>query len=366
MSPTPAFGQKPVLVFWETTKACPLACVHCRASAILGPVKGELTTEEGMDVIDQVASFGTPPPTLVFTGGDPLMRKDLPELIAHARDRGVQFAVSPAVSDLLTDEALLSLRDAGVSSISISLDGSTAATHDSIRGIHGTYDRTLDRIRAARDLGVSVQVNTAIMKSNMRELPQMLHLVKGLGVKIWELFFLVRTGRGSGVADLTPSEYESVCNFLFDASRRGLVIRSVEAPFIRRVASRRQAEGAYWHEEAYLSMREELHALDGEGEAPTTLRPKGTLDGDGIVFVGHDGSVYPGGLLPVPVGSVRRGGLVPAYRSASLMKAIRAREFTRACGSCEYAQACGGSRARAYAYTGDPLASDPACPLASA
>ena len=354
------FTERPVLVFWETTKACPLSCVHCRASAILGPVPGELTTEEGLRVIDQVGSMGTPPPVLVFTGGDPLTRADLPELISYAKGAGVPFAVSPAVSQNLTDGYLARLRDAGTSSISISLDGARPETHDSIRGVAGTFERTLERVRAAKDIGVSVQINTAIMKANIHELPEMLPLVKGLGVKIWELFFLVQVGRGSGVLDLTPEEYESACNFAYDASRRGLVVRCVEAPFIRRVVNSRRSADDYWQDETYLAMRGGLGG-GGDALAPTTLGPRGTLDGDGIVFVGHDGTIYPGGLLPVPLGNVRKDDLATVYRTDPLLKKIRDRKFSGPCGSCSYSEICGGSRARAYAHSGDPLGSDPAC-----
>ncbi|MDG6920081.1 MAG: TIGR04053 family radical SAM/SPASM domain-containing protein [Nitrososphaerota archaeon] len=359
------FAEKPVLVFWETTKACPLSCVHCRASAILGPVPGELTTEEGLRVIDQVRSMGNPPPVLVFTGGDPLMRADLPELVAHAKGVGVPFAVSPAVSGNLTDGYLARLRDAGVSSISISLDGARPETHDSIRRVAGTFDRTIERIRTAMDIGVSVQVNTAIMKANLNELPEMLALIKGLGVKIWELFFLIQVGRGSEVVDLTPAEYESACNFAYDASRRGVVVRCVEAPFIRRVASTRRSADDYWQEETYLAMKRGLGGAEG-GLSPSTLGPKGTLDGDGIVFVGHDGTIYPGGLLPVPLGNVAKDDLATVYRTDPLLKKIRGRAFSGPCGSCGYSGVCGGSRARAYARSGDPLGSDPACVFSQA
>ncbi|MDG6989158.1 MAG: TIGR04053 family radical SAM/SPASM domain-containing protein [Nitrososphaerota archaeon] len=357
------FSERPVLVFWETTKACPLSCVHCRASAILGPVPGELTTEEGTRVIDQVKSFGGRPPVLVFTGGDPLMRRDLPRLLAYARDSGVPFAVSPAVSRNLTDDFLTGLRDVGASSISISLDGARPATHDSIRRVDGTFELTLERIKAAIKLGVNVQVNTAVMKANLRELPEMLDLVKGLGVKIWELFFLIQVGRGSGVADLTPSEYETACNLAYDASRLGMVVRCVEAPFIRRVASRRRAEGEYWHEEAYLEMKEGLDGAGGE-LAASTLGPRGTLDGDGIIFVAHDGTISPGGLLPVPLGNVKKDDLAAVYRTDPLLQKIRGREFSGPCGRCAFSDVCGGSRARSYAWSGDPLGSDPACFLA--
>ena len=359
------FSERPVLVFWETTKACPLSCVHCRASAILGPVPGELTTEEGVRVIDQVRSFGTPPPVLVFTGGDPLMRADLPRLLAYAKGSGVPFAVSPAVSRNLTDGVLAGVRDMGASSISISLDGARPETHDSIRRVAGTFELTLDRVRKAIELGVNVQVNTAVMQANLRELPAMLDLVRGLGVKIWELFFLIQVGRGSGVADLTPAEYESACNFAYDASRRGVVVRCVEAPFVRRVASRRSAEGDYWRDEAYLAMSRELGGGAG-ALAPSTLGPRGTLDGDGIIFVGHDGTISPGGLLPVPLGNVKGDDLAAVYRTDPLLRKIRGREFSGACGRCSYSSVCGGSRARAYAYSGDPLGSDPACLLSGA
>ncbi len=212
------WSEKPIMVFWETTRACLLSCVHCRASAIKEPLPGELTTEEGVRLIDQVASFGTPSPIIVFTGGDPLLRGDLFELLSHAADAGVRFALSPAVTELLSYDALKRIRDAGVSAVSVSLDGAYAQTHDSIRRIDGTYQRTVQAMKDAVSLGLNIQVNTAIMKSNYTELPQLFHLIRGLGVKTWELFFLVKVGRGSGVDDLTPEEVESVCNFLYDAS----------------------------------------------------------------------------------------------------------------------------------------------------
>ena len=177
-------------------------------------------------LIDQVASFGTPSPIIVFTGGDPLLRGDLFDLLSHAADAGVRFALSPAVTELLSYDALKRIRDAGVSAVSVSLDGACAQTHDSIRRIDGTYQRTVQAMKDAVSLGLNIQVNTAIMKSNYTELPQLFHLIRGLGVKTWELFFLVKVGRGSGVDDLTPEEVESVCNFLYDASFYGMMVRN--------------------------------------------------------------------------------------------------------------------------------------------
>ncbi len=356
------FQNKPVLVFWETTRACQLSCIHCRASAIKDPLPGELTHEEGMSLIDQVTSFGKPYPTMILTGGDPLMRKDLFSLMSHASDMGVNFAASPAVSNLLTFETLQKIKQAGTSSISISLDGTKKETHDSIRRIDGTFDRTMEAIRMAKGLGLPIQVNTTVMKRNLHELPAIFHLIKTLGVKVWEVFFLIRTGRGTDELDLTPEEYESVCNFLYDASHYGVIIRCVEAPFIRRVVKGRLAGATSYHSsgyELYNELRTGLLELEGEyGQNSSTLGLRGTLDGDGIIFVGHDGTIHPGGLVPVPIGNVREDRLVDVYRNNELLKNIRARRFSGHCGECDFKEICGGSRARAYASHGDPLSSE--------
>ncbi len=358
------FENKPVLVFWETTRACSLACVHCRASAITEPLPGELDREQGFDLIDQVTTFGKPYPTMIFTGGDPLHRKDIFELLQHSKEKGVGFSLSPAVTDGLDREMLSKIKSLGTISISISLDGAYAETHDSIRGISGTFHKTIEVLKQSKEVGLSAQVNTTVMKRNFRELPKIFHLIKGLGVKVWEVFFLVKVGRGNAVEDLTPEENEGVCNFLYDASRSGMVVRSVEAPFIRRVAKQR-SEGANHlrTNEIYQSLSQELSALEGmpEGNAISTLRPSGTLDGDGIVFVGYDGSIHPGGLVPVNLGNVKSENLSEIYRNNELLREIRQRKFSGNCGLCDYREICGGSRARAYSYHGDPLASDPAC-----
>lgn len=349
------------MVFWETTRACLLSCLHCRASAMTQPLPGELTNEEGKRVIDQVTSFGEPYPTLIFSGGDPLQRRDLFELADYAKAVGVNFALSPAVTDLLSHEALEEIKDAGTSSISISLDGRSGETHDVVRNKAGTFDRTIETIQAALGSGIKVQVNTAVMKRNLRELPEIFSLIRGLGVKTWELFFLIRVGRGSAVQDLTPQEYESVCRFLVDASRYGMVIRTVEAPFVRRVASQMAEHGEGADDSLYGGLAEKLHELEGWPTGPSTIRARGTLDGDGIVFVAYDGSIYPGGLTPFYLGDARKDSLAEVYRENPVLRKIRGREVGGYCGACRYKDICGGSRARAYAHYGDPLASDPAC-----
>ncbi|MCL5101616.1 MAG: TIGR04053 family radical SAM/SPASM domain-containing protein [Candidatus Parvarchaeota archaeon] len=355
------FNKKPVLIFWETTRACALSCKHCRASAIHSPLPGELTTEEGFKLINQITEFGERYPLIIFTGGDPLARKDLPELFAYTRKKGIKFAASPAVTSLLTHEKLHEIRDSGVTSISISLDSAFAETHDGIRGIAGTFEKTLDVLRYALAIGLPVQVNTTVMKQNISELPKIFHLIKELGVKTWEVFFLIKTGRGAAVQELSADECESVCNFLYDASRYGLVIRTVEAPFIRRVISMRAKQGKYWTENQYVSLNSELSVLEGEPVSTTTLAPQGTLDGDGIIFISHDGDIFPGGFLPLSLGNIKNDNLVKIYQENKFLKSIRNRDFEGKCGTCEFKAVCGGSRARAYAAFGTPLASDSAC-----
>ncbi len=359
------FERQPVLVFWETTRACDLSCVHCRASANPKALPGELTGEEGRKLLDRIASFGRPSPIVVFTGGDPLKRKDLFQHAEHAANLGLRFAISPAVTELLTSDVLREAKDVGASSISVSLDGARAETHDAIRRRHGTYDRTIRVIRDALDLGLNIQVNTAVMRLNLQELPDLFHLLRSLGVPTWEIFFLIQVGRATDAQDLTPEEFESVSHFLYDASRYRVVLRPVEAPFLRRVASQRRGGYDGWNADLYRSLRSRLIALEGPPEGLSNLAPSGTLDGDGILFVAHDGSILPGGFLPYALGNVRQDNLVEVYRENELLKRIRGRQLKGTCGNCSFKAVCGGSRARAFSNFGDPLASDPACLLAS-
>jgi AdoMet-dependent heme synthase len=355
------FENKPILVFWETTRSCPLSCLHCRASAITEPLPGELTSDEGKRLIDQVAHFGEPYPTIIFTGGDPLQRQDLFDLMDYAAMRKIRFAVSPAVSALLSQEVLLRMKRARVSSISISLDGAVEETHDRIRRRPGTYNKTIETIRDALALGINVQVNTAIMRQNLIELPKIFSLIRKMGVKTWELFFLVRVGRGAELEDLAPSEYESTCLFLIHSSRYGITVRTVEAPFIRRIA-KQTPETEEGSRDALLDrLRGDLEKLEGEPTSASTIRSRGTLDGDGIVFVAYDGSIYPGGLTPYKLGNAKTDDLASVYQHHPILRGIRGRNFKGHCGICDYREMCGGSRARAYASYDDPLASDPAC-----
>ena len=235
------FGQRPMLVFWETTRACLLACRHCRASATTQPPPGELTTAEGRALIEQVAAFGRPYPILVLTGGDCLLRPDLFGLVGHAVSLGIPVCLSPSVTPRLDQDIIDRIVHSGVRAVSVSLDGCQARTHDGIRGIPGHFAKTAAAIAALAAAGLTVQVNTTVMEGNVDDLPGVAALVARLGARIWEVFFLVQVGRGAAAGPVSPAAHEDICHFLYDASAYGFVVRTVEAPFFRRVVQARRA-----------------------------------------------------------------------------------------------------------------------------
>ena len=355
------YAQRPMLVFWEVTRACLLACRHCRASAARDPLPGELSSAEGRALIDQVAAFGRPHPILVLTGGDCLLRSDVFDMVAYADSLGVPVAMSPSVTPMLTPGAISRMVESGVKAVSLSLDGATADTHDGVRGVPWHFDETIPAIRALVDAGLKVQINTTVMRANLDEIPDVAALMAQTGVAIWEVFFLVHVGRGEATGAITPAEHEDVCHFLYDASHFGFTIRTVEAPFFRRVVVRRRAGDPAPGTTSYLRLKERLLDRLGPPRGRSTAHTASTRDGKGIVFVGHDGEVFPAGFLPLPLGSVRDRPLAEIYRDSPVLRRIRAADFSGRCGHCEYADLCGGSRARAYADTGDPLAEDSAC-----
>lgn len=354
-------GARPILVFWETTRACALECRHCRASAVPEPLPGELSTQEGKDLLRSLTGFGRPYPVVVLTGGDVLMRADLLELAAFARDCGLQVAVAPSVTPRLEPGLLSALRDVGVKVASLSLDGASAATHEELRGIPGHFEKTVQALDLLGLEGFTVQVNTVVRPENVLELPEIASIVASAGASIWEVFFLVKVGRGETLHELTAGENEDVCHFLYDASRYGFVVRTVEAPFFRRVVAWRNEGRSCETGLLYSILGDGLRFQLGEPTGKSRAQTKGTRDGKGIVFVAHDGDVYPAGFLPLSVGNVREESLVEIYRDSELLRRIRAAEFAGGCGTCDYAEVCGGSRARAYAASGDPLGADPAC-----
>ena len=356
------FSQRPMLVFWETTRACLLACRHCRASATTQAPPGELSTAEGRALIEQVAAFGRPYPILVLTGGDCLLRPDLFHLVDYAVSLGVPVCLSPSVTPRLDAAMTGRIARSGVRAVSVSLDGACAQTHDGVRGIAGHFENTIAAIGQLTGAGLTVQVNTTVMDGNADDLPGIAALVAQAGAHIWEVFFLVQVGRGTTAGPVSPAGHEDVCHFLYDASAYGFIVRTVEAPFFRRVVRARRAGAPAPGSALYRRLSAHLTELLGPGTGRPSARTAPTRDGKGIVFISHRGEVYPAGFLPLGLGDVRDRPLREIYRDDPLLRSIRAARFTGRCGGCEYADLCGGSRARAYAATGDPLGEDPACP----
>jgi AdoMet-dependent heme synthase len=350
-----------MLVFWETTRACLLACRHCRASATTQAPPGQLSSAEGFALIDQVAGFGRPYPILVLTGGDCLLRADLFDLVGYAVSLGIPVCMSPSVTPLLSTTMIGQIARSGIRAVSVSLDGCRAQTHDGIRGIAGHFETTITAIAELAAAGITVQVNTAVMGHNVDDLPGIAALLAHVGAHIWEVFFLVQVGRGTGAPALSPAGHEDVCHFLYDASAYGFIVRTVEAPFFRRVVTARRAGVPAPDSPLYQRLTAKLTGRLGPPASQPSAHTAPTRDGKGIVFVAHDGQVYPAGFLPIGLGSIRTRPLHDIYRDNPLLKSIRAARFTGRCGTCEYADLCGGSRARAYAASGDALGPDPAC-----
>jgi len=342
------YDRAPRRVYWELTRACGLACRHCRAEAIASRDPRELTTDEGRRLLDALRELGDPGPAVVLTGGDPLARPDFWDLLDHGVRLGLPMEVAPSGTPLLTPEVVGRLAGAGARAMSLSLDGPDAAGHDGFRRAPGCFDRTMEAARAAVDAGLALQVNTLVTAGTLADLPAVYERVCALGAARWSLFFLIQVGRGRDLQQLTPAASEALLAWLWACARPGgPIVTATEAPHYRRVALQRRRPG------------EERAG----GAAHRALRHGlGIRDGNGIMFVSHVGDVQPSGFLPIVAGNVRRVHPGVIYREAPLFRALRAAAgFHGRCGRCEFREVCGGSRARAYATTGDPLGEDPLC-----
>jgi radical SAM protein len=341
------FDQCPLLVIWEVTQACDLACVHCRASAQSERHPGELTTEQGYRLLDEIRRFGEP--LMVFTGGDPLKRPDLFDLIRYSVKLGLRTNVTPSATPLLTAEAIDGFKAAGVTRMAISVDGHDAASHDDFRGIPGTFDRAMTALKHARKIGLDTQFQTTVTRRNMAHLPEIAGIVEDVGSKMWSLFFLIVTGRAQASEDLAAAEYEDVFRFMYDLSKTApFGIKTTEAMHYRRYVAQR--------------MKQEHGAAESPRAKDVAFRTAGVSDGKGFVFVSHTGEIFPAGFLPISGGNVLKDSLTAVYRDSDLFRSLRDPSRREGkCGVCEYQKICGGSRSRAYALTGDYLAEDPRC-----
>ena len=362
------FDETPFLAIWEVTQSCDLACKHCRAAAQPIAHPDELTNAEGKALIDQIADMHVP--IFVFTGGDPLKRKDVFELISYAANKGVQVALTPSATPLLTREAIFKLKEAGLVRLGISLDGSSPEIHDVFRGLPGAWARTIQAIEWAGEAGLPIQVHTTISRHNAHDLDNLCSLFEKLNIVMWNVFFLVPVGRGQLDDLLSGEEFEQVFVKIYELSHRvSFQIKTTEAMHYRRYLLQHNLE--------------ERRISHGHGHPGSTGKPAGydagapstdaktrtaswatrrVNDGKGFMFISHVGNVYPSGFLPIHAGNVKQTPLQDIYRNAPIFKSLRdTSKLEGKCGACEYKEICGGSRARAYAMTGDPLAQEPCC-----
>jgi radical SAM protein len=342
------YSKTPLNIYWEMTQACALACKHCRAEAMPDAHPDQLSFNEGVGLLRQIPEFGEPIPHLILTGGDPLERPDLYELIDEARRAGVGVSITPATTPALTREVLERLKAHGIEGLGLSLDGSTPGRHDSIRGVAGTFDRTMQAIRWGQELEIPLQVNTLVAAETADDLPAIYELLRPFAVARWSLFFLISVGRGKVLEALAPPEAERLMAWIYETAKSApFIVATTEAPSYRRVAIERMREEGKSGEQIRQS---------------ATARGFGIRDGHGVMFVSHTGDICPAGFLPTAAGNVRHDHLVDVYRRAPLFESLHdPDQFEGRCGVCEYRVLCGGSRARAHGATGDPLSSDPLC-----
>ena len=341
------FSHSPLLVFFEVTQACDLVCQHCRACAQAAPNPAELSSAQARQLIDQLCEFPWPP-MLVLTGGDPLKREDIFELVEYATWSGLEVSITPSATPLATRQAIRRLRDAGISRIAVSIDGADAATHDAVRGVAGSFARSLRILSEARSLGIPTQVNTTLTPANVDQIESMAQRFAHEGIGMWSVFFLVPVGRAETLPRLSADECEMAFARLWrESQRQPFAIKTTEAPHYRR----------------YVLKHQPSKAEQSRGESsPTRFVPMGVNDGKGVMFISHTGMVYPSGFLPMACGRFPREHVVQVYQNSLIFQALRdADRLEGKCHDCEFRHVCGGSRARAYAVTGNLFAQEPDC-----
>ena len=343
-------ARAPRLVAWETTRACDLACVHCRAVAQPTPDPRQLSTEEAYRLVDDIAAFQEPV-ILILTGGDPLKREDIFDVAARASRAGLRVVMSPSGTNV-TPQSVARLKEVGVQRISVSLDGSTAELHDAFRQVPGAFAEATQSLAYAREGGLPFQINTTVTRHNRHDLTSMLRLAVELGAVAWDVFMLVPTGRGTVQMEVTPEEYEEVLHYVYEASLTAPIqVKMTCAPHYKRVQVQERKRQA---REAGAGAPQHSHPAHGFS--------RGCMAGFGFCFVSHIGEVGGCGYLPLLAGNVRQASLVEVYRDSPLFRSIRDPNLLQGrCGICEYRVLCGGCRARALGATGNYLEEEPFC-----
>lgn len=377
----PARYPAPRLIFWETTAGCNLNCIHCRRMTVADKLlPQDLTTEESLAMIDQIASFGKP--ILVLSGGEPLFRPDIFEIARYASDAGLIVALASNAT-MIDGGMARQIKAAGIRRVSVSFDGADAPTHDIFRG-PGAYDAAIKGIEQLKAVGVPFQINTTVARHNVHQMAETLTMAKELGAVALHLFLLVPVGCGVEIADdqqISPVEYEEVLNWMYDAEMEGgIELKATCAPHYFRIVRQRQAEE---RRQGVVrlgpqSMRRQKHTGShphgvGNGHAgahpgghpgghPMNTMTKGCLAGTGVSFISHRGEVFPCGYFPVEAGNIRNEQFQTIWEDSPLFAELRNPDLLGGkCGLCEFNKVCGGCRARAYGMTADYLGEEPFC-----
>lgn len=330
--------RPPRLVAWETTRVCNLVCRHCRAEAISTPPADELSLAEARQMLGDIAAW-PPPPMVILSGGEPLMRPDILDLAAYGASKGLRMLLSTNGA-LLTPELTVAIKKAGVVRLSLSLDGPTAAAHDDFRGVPGAFDALKRGAAYLREARLPFQVNTTLTADNLHQANAMTAIAEDLGAVAHHIFLLVPVGRAENMETLSAEEYESALRAL----KKREAILKIE--FKATCAPQYQRIGREMG----------LVPIGPHGAG------RGCLAGQGFMFVGSTGQCQGCGYLPLSVGNVREKPIREIYETSPLFQTLREQAaYHGKCGSCEYWKLCGGCRARAHA-KGDYLGPEPLCP----
>ncbi len=345
-------GTPPLrLVAWEVTRSCNLACKHCRAEAHPEPYPDEMDTAEAKALIDTFSETAphTGGPIVIFTGGEPMLRPDIFELISYADSKGLRCVMAPN-GTLITPENAPLIRDAGIQRCSISIDAPDAERHDLFRGVPGSFEASMRGIQYLKDAGVEFQINTTVTRNNLSSFKDIFHLAQDLGAAAWHIFLLVPTGRGAqlGAEVITGEEYEQVLNWFYDFRKTtDMHLKATCAPHYYRIMRQRAKEEG-------VTVTPDTFGMDA--------MTRGCLGGTGFCFISHTGKVQPCGYLELECGDVRQTPFPEIWRNSPQFKQLRSKEeYQGKCGQCEYHRVCGGCRARAYTMNGDYMAEEPLC-----
>jgi len=366
------FNQRPFTVIWEATRACDLACVHCRAEANPARSPLELTSAEAEHLVGEIKSFGAPYPLLVLTGGDPAKRADICDIIAYARSEGLRVAMTPSATPLITKPLIARLKQSGLMRLAVSLDGKDAAAHDSFRGVQGSFEQTLRILDWCAEAGLETQIHTTVTRHVLGDLPAIAEMIAARGIKLWALFLLIAVGRAARPEmrrqNLNARQFEALFNWLYDLAQTSpFDVTPREGYHYRRVLLQRRAAELGVDVAELLTDVAHRNATPND-VAPTAQKtrivraPLGVSDGKGVVFISYKGDVQPSGFLNLVGGNIRSQSLADIYRNSPVFTELR--DYSRIigkCGGCEFKNICGGSRARAFAITGNPMRSDPYC-----